>query len=312
MPQSASAAPALSTMWLQTRYDRVVDFARAAWGIGFRRIELSHILPAAAFAGFVPGEWDVAAVHHPAPLPTARVPYLADPDPERRWLAVAHARASLDTAARYGAAAVVLHIGDIPELEYWEDELRSRTLAHQQVTPEYAAAVARFDSDRARWREPYLAAALDSLQRLADDAARLGVRLGLETREFAREIPDLDDMAVLLEALPVEVAGLWLDTGHVAVTARLGRPSLRDWLARHGERLIGLHLHDCLDLRDHLLPGLGDVPFAALVPYLTADTVRTCELDWFYTPDELRAGVARLAAAGVCAPVAPASSPPPA
>lgn len=299
-----STAPALSTMWLQTRYDRVVDFARAAWNIGFRRFELSHILPTAAFEGFVPGEWDVAAVHHPAPLPTTRVPHLSDPDPERRWLAVAHARGSLDTAARYGAAAVILHIGDIPELEYQEDELRSRTLARQQTKPEYAAAVARFDAERARRREPYLAAALDSLLRLADDAARLGVRLGLETREFAREIPDLDDMTILLDELPAEVAGMWLDTGHVAITARLGRPGLRDWLGHHGDRLIGLHLHDCLDLRDHLVPGQGDVHFAALTPYLTPDTVRTCELDWFYTPGELRAGVARLVAAGVCAPLA--------
>lgn len=298
-----SAAPALSTMWLQTRFQRVVDFAHAARDMGFRRIELSHILAAEAFAGFEPGAWDVAAVHHPAPLPAGRIPYLADPDPARRRVALAQARVSLDTAARYGATAVVLHVGDIPELEYWEDELRSRTLAGQQMTAEYARATARFEADRARLKGRYLAAARASLDALADDAAARGVRLGLETRELARELPDIDDMAELLDALPADVAGLWLDTGHVAVTARLGRPGLALWLEHHGERLIGLHLHDCRGLRDHLLPGLGDVAFATLTPYLTPDTVRTCELDWFYTPDELRAGVARLAAAGVCDPL---------
>ncbi|MFN8482873.1 MAG: sugar phosphate isomerase/epimerase [Anaerolineae bacterium] len=297
-----SDAPALSTMWLQTRYDRVVDFARAARDIGFARIELSHILPAEAFDGFRPGAWDVAAVHHPCPLPPTRVPPLSDPDPVRRGAAVAAGKASVDTAARYGASAVVLHVGDIPELEYWEDELRSRTLARQQATPEYAAAVARLDRDRAAVKGRYLSASLAGLQALAAYAGERGVRLGLETREFAREIPDSDDMAFLLDRLPDNV-GFWLDTGHVAVTARLGRPSLSAWLQRHGHRLIGLHLHDTLGLRDHLLPGLGDIDFATLAPYLRDDVVRTCELDWFYTPAELRAGVARLAAVGVCAPL---------
>ncbi len=298
-----STAPALSTMWLQTRYDRVVDFAAAARDIGFARIELSHILPVEMFDGFAPGVWDVAAVHHPCPLPPGRLPLLSDPDPARRAAAVAASKVSIDTAARYGAPAVVFHIGDIPELEYWEDELRSRTLARQQATPEYAAALARFDRDRAALKAPYLAASLASLQELADYAGERGVRLGLETREFAREIPDIDDMAFLLDALPSNV-GLWLDTGHVAVTARLGRASMMAWLQRHGNRLIGLHLHDTFGLRDHLIPGLGDIDFALLGPYLRTDTVRTCELDWFYTPAELRAGVAHLVAAGVCDPLA--------
>ncbi|MFN8472041.1 MAG: sugar phosphate isomerase/epimerase [Anaerolineae bacterium] len=302
-----SDAPALSTMWLQTRYDRVVDFACAARGIGFTRIELSHILPAEAFDGFAPGAWDVATVHHPCPLPPTRVPLLSDLDPVRRAAAVAAGKMSIDTAVRFGAPAVVLHVGDLPELEYWEDELRSRTLARQQATAEYAAAVARFDRDRAAVKAPYLAASLASLQELAGYAGERGVRLGLETREFAREIPDIDDMAFLLDALPPNV-GFWLDTGHVAVTARLGRPSMAAWLQRHGQRLIGLHLHDTLGLRDHLIPGLGDIDFASLTPYLRDDVARTCELDWFYTPAELRAGVARLVQDGVCAPLSPPSS----
>ena len=298
-----STAPALSTMWLQTRYDRVADFAAEAWRIGFQRVELSHILPQEALRGFEPGRWDVAAVHHPCPLPPHRVPYLSDRDPARRRVALDAARASVDTAVRYGAGYVVLHVGDIPELEYWEDELRSRTLARQAGTPEYAEARRRFETARAEAKGPYLAASLAGLRELAAYAGERGVRLGLETREFAREIPDLDDLSLFLAELPPSVAGLWLDTGHVAVTARLGRASQADWLRRHGDRLLGLHLHDCLGLRDHLLPGLGDIAFAELVPYLTPDTVRTCELDWFYTPEELRAGVHRLVEAGVCAPL---------
>lgn len=36
--------PALSTMWLQNRYDRLVDFFLAGRDMGFTRFELSHIL----------------------------------------------------------------------------------------------------------------------------------------------------------------------------------------------------------------------------------------------------------------------------
>lgn len=290
-------------MWLQTRFERVVEFAQAAWDIGFEGIELSHILPETWFEGLTPGRWDVAAVHHPCPLPDTRVPYLSDPDPQRRRVAVSAAKTSVDTAVHYGASAVVLHVGDIPELEYREDELRSRTQARQQGTAEYNTAMERFKTARASAKERYLAACLASLGELAEYAGERGIRLGLETRELAREIPNIDDMDMLLAELPATVAGLWLDTGHVAVTTRLGFANQREWLRRHGHRLIGLHLHDCLMLRDHLIPGLGDVNFAELVPYLAPDTVRTCEFDWFYTPEEVREGVSCLVQAGVCTPL---------
>ena len=35
---------ALSTMWMQHRYERVADFAAAARGLGFAGIETSHIV----------------------------------------------------------------------------------------------------------------------------------------------------------------------------------------------------------------------------------------------------------------------------
>ncbi len=44
-------------------------------------------------------------------------------------------------------------------------------------------------------------------------------------------------------------------------------------------------------LRDHLLPGLGEMDFARIMARrCPRSAVLTCELDWYYTPQEIVAG----------------------
>ncbi|NIS46468.1 MAG: hypothetical protein GWN76_11420, partial [candidate division Zixibacteria bacterium] len=42
--------------------------------------------------------------------------------------------------------------------------------------------------------------------------------------------------------------------------------------------LIGVHLHDAIGLDDHIPPGSGEIDFAALKPFLKADTIKVIEL----------------------------------
>ena len=85
--------------------------------------------------------------------------------------------------------------------------------------------------------------------------------------------------------------GYWHDTGHAQRQANLGYTPHEAWLRQLGNRLVGFHLHDCLGLRDHLIPGRGRVDFAMVVSYLRADTVPACEFDYYEEVADIREGL---------------------
>ena len=49
-----------------------------------------------------------------------------------------------------------------------------------------------------------------------------------------------------------------------------------------------------IGLRDHLLPGQGELDFRAIARDLPEEAVITCELDWYYTPEEIVQGAMTL------------------
>ena len=114
-----------------------------------------------------------------------------------------------------------------------------------------------------------MAAAKDSLHRLAQCAHSLGIRLALENLGVFPEgvyLPDLPQLQELVADLAPEVVGVCIDTGH----ANVGPHSPADFVRALGERVIALHLSDNYGIRDdHIFPGAGGtVPweefFAAL------------------------------------------------
>lgn len=292
---------ALSTMWMQHRFTRVADFAAAARALGFGGIEISHIVTPALL-----GEADVAAlgvrsVHFPAPIvaspfgPPAETLLSSPDDTQRRW-AVQQGRGSIDLAVRAGADAVCLHLGEVPTNHALEWALAQRLLGNQRGTAAYAAALAAVEADRARTAQPALDAAQRSLAELADYARPRGVRLGIESRVQYWQIPTFTELRTLLDGSDPAVVGFWYDVGHVQVLHNLGVHDHAAWQAAFADRIVGVHFHDVVGLRDHLLPGQGELDFAQILALLPADAALTCELDWYFTPEEIAAGAAWLVA----------------
>lgn len=295
----------LSTMWMQNRFDRLVEFCHAGEEIGFSQFELSHIITPAMFEGFSPGAWTVSSVHDPCPRPArttnpGKPLFLSSTDPVVRTAAVEVACNTIKTAVCYGASVVVFHLGRVDLSDGLEFELRSRFQAGLYGSPEYALALERITAARAAAAGPHLDAVIQSLEVLIPYAREHGVRLGFETRVNYGEIPSFEEMGQILNYFDEPSVGFWLDTGHAQVLANLGFHPLADWLHAYGSRLIGVHFHDVHGLRDHLIPGTGEVDFSSVAHCLSADTVRTCEFDWYFTEDEIRQGVAHLQAAGCC------------
>ena len=301
-PTHPASHLALSTMWMQHRFEYVADFAAAARALGFGGIELSHIVTPAMLADADVASLDVRSVHFPAPIlpspfgPPAEALLTASDDTQRRW-AVAQGYASIDLAAAAGAGAVCLHLGETPASRHLEWALAQRFLGGQRGSAVYVAALAEVNADRARVAGPALDAARRSLAELAAYARPRGVRLGIESRVQHWQIPSFAELGLLLDESDPAVVGFWYDCGHVQVLHNLGLHRHEDWLAAYAGRIVGVHLHDVAGLRDHLLPGLGEIDFDRILAAIPADAVLTCELDWYYTPQEIMEGAAHVSLA---------------
>lgn len=287
---------ALSTMWMQHRFDNMAEFAAAARALGFGGIEVSHIVTPAILGDADPAVLGIRSVHFPAPVwpspfGAAAEALLSSSDETQRAWAVAQGRGSIDLAVAAGAGAVCLHLGEVPARRHLEWALMQRWLGGQVGSPEYAVALAEVMADRQRVAAPAFDAARRSLAELAAYAAPRGIRLGIESRTNHWQIPTWAELGVLLAEHDPAVVGFWYDCGHVQLLHNLGVHDHAGWLAAYGPRIVGVHLHDVRGLRDHLLPGLGELDFPALLAAVPTDATLTCELDWYYTAEELMRGV---------------------
>ncbi len=281
-----------------------VEIARAA---GYDAIEVSHATPEAPFDALLktPGV-RLSSIHAPAPLTVDgngrrnSSLNLASLDEEERALALTHAKRSVDHAADAGARYVVVHLGAVGG-DMFEEERRLRRLYDSGVREgdEVAALRRACVERRAAMAAPYLERARRTLDELVTYASARGVAIGLENRLHYHEIPQVDEVADLLEPYPLEAAGYWHDVGHAEVQSRLGLVDCRSWLRLHGQRTIGAHMHDVDGLADHRAPGRGTVDWRYIAEGLPPAALRVFEIDQRQPEESLAAAVTFLKERGV-------------
>lgn len=280
---------ALSTMWAQQERFRgnMVRFVEIARDAGFGAIEVSHSTDEAGLRECLAcGVLPVVSLHAPTPYAVTRRGKansslnLAGLDEDERREAVAATMRTLDFAADAGIRSLVVHLGAIDRGPR-EQELRLRELyAQGKITGADAANVrAEGIAARASAAPSHVAAGRRSLAEIISYARPRGVAVGLETRLHYFEIPSAEEALDLLADYAPDEAGYWHDTGHAEVWARLGFVPHRRWFELLGDRLIGCHLHDVRDLRDHRAPGNGTLDWTMIRDGIPPAAARTCEID---------------------------------
>jgi sugar phosphate isomerase/epimerase len=137
--------------------------------------------------------------------------------------------------------------------------------------------------------------AVEMLGRLAAEAEKRGLKLGIENRAALEEIPLEDDFAFLLRQFNRPGVGYWHDTGHAQIKENLGFISHAMHLESLADRLIGLHIHDVeFPGHDHRPPGRGMIDFAALKPSVKPEHIKVFEFSPRLTEEEARGGVAHI------------------
>ena len=100
-----------------------------------------------------------------------------------------------------------------------------------------------------------------SIERLIPIAEREVARIGIAQRAQLVELPDVDEMAALLEEFRGAPIGCWHDTGAAYREQLLGGGSAAEWLKLEP---IGATCSDGCGLGAPLAPGLGEIDFASI------------------------------------------------
>ena len=272
--------------------------------MGFEYAELSHgirisLLPG-IFEAVDAGEIKISTLHNFCPLPMG-INYAApnifkftSDDRRERENAWRHTVKTLETAERVGAKLVVLHMGAIEMREY-TDKLIEMLGAGQKETSKYEKVCMEVIEKRESKKDRYVDLANEMLKRVAEEAARRGLMLGVENREALEEIPLETDFMFFFRDFPGGTVRYWHDTGHAQIKHNLGFIDHVLHLESMAEQLAGFHIHDVqFPGRDHCAPGTGMIDFASLKPLVRPEHIRVFEMSPGLSADEVKAGVTHL------------------
>jgi sugar phosphate isomerase/epimerase len=288
---------ALSTMWGIGRFDNLNDFFRQGTEMGFSMFELNHKVTSQMLAEVEIKNWTIPVIHEPCPADINaqtlkdRDWLISSLDEANRIEGVRMIQRSIDLAHNLGSQAVVIHCGHIPGLREVEDALWALFRAGKSETLEYRVMRDGLLQSRTDKIPPILEAVQNSLAELVEYARPSGVRLGLENRYHISDFPGLDEMDTLLNLFHEKSVGYWYDVGHAHTLDRLGFYPHEAWLQKFGSRIMGVHFHDVKGLDDHFAPGLGEVNWDLVAPYLPKGIQHTLEVQNFNSPQHIKAGM---------------------
>lgn len=265
--------------------------------LGFDHAELSHGVSASLVPGILDavdaGEIKISSLHNFCPLPlgvTRAAPNIFQftaLDERERESAWRHTCKTIELAARVRAHVVVLHMGSI-EMNDYTDKLIDLVSADEHKGKRYQKLRAELEAKRQRRKGKHVDLAIAMLKRIAEHAAKAGVKLGVENREALEEIPLEDDFGFIWEDFAGETVGYWHDTGHAQIKENLGFIRHADHLESLAPRLHGFHVHDVrFPGRDHRAPGTGMIDFAALAPQVLPGHIKVLELSPSVPSDEV-------------------------
>lgn len=269
---------ALSTCWNSWKHKDGRTIVEEILSLGFDSLEISHGIRASQLEGILIArerhKFTISSVHNFLPMPVEVQSDSPDcyeftsPKAKERDRAMKLTLATIDWAAKLGAPFVVVHTGRIRSLDL-TDPLRKmvesgKRMSRSFVSKKIAAIQAREKLSEANNRFVH-----DCLQDILPHAANMGIKLGIENREYYEAAPLEREMKDFIESLHSPHAGYWHDFGHAQIKHNMGLIDHAQHLEKMSPLLIGCHIHDTRwPFRDHCPPFTGETPFEKLVPLL--------------------------------------------
>lgn len=280
----------ISTCWWHNKVDRADHIVDEILELGLEGVELEYRITHTMYREMKPrlkkGTLPVLSVHNFFPIPEGLGPdagsgdlfLLSSTDSEERSRAVRYTIRTIEHAHDLEAQAVVLHLGrvDIPNPVEEFSRLYNSGKVHEKE------ALTFIDAQRCTRQAIYqknLDAVLLSLEELNKEAEKKGIFLGIENRYHFHEIPDFEEIGLILETFQGGQIRYWHDVGHARVQENLGIISHNDLLKAYSEEIIGVHLHDVRGLKDHLAPGQGEIDYQEIKPFFNPSIIKILEIN---------------------------------
>jgi sugar phosphate isomerase/epimerase len=278
----------LSTVWTSRDARSGEKLLGPILDLGFEGVELEYRISEQLYEEIRPrirnNAVQVLSIHNYFPVPPMIPPErvsgdcfsLSSLDREERDNGVSYTFRTIEAAHDLEARAVVLHLGrvetDLPKNGL--QQLYRETTSNDAV----AKLLQQEREERSRFRDPHLDALLFSLERIVKRAEQLGVILGIENRYYFQEMPDTEEIGIILDQFRGGPIGYWHDSGHAAVFEALGILQHEALLKRHAAHLVGAHLHDAHGIDDHKPPGQGEIDFEMVKGYLPEGAIKIMEI----------------------------------
>ena len=295
---------ALSTMWWNKETLSAEEFFSCGRRIGFARFELNHQVPPAVFEQIDINRFSIGSLHDPCPalIPAKKLEQtdvqITSRDEDLRRKGVDVVKYTIDQASRMHARLVVVHPGRITGDHSLDDQLRALYREGKKGSLEYSKLKESVITNRTARAGVHLEQCLESLREIVSFAEGSGVMIGLENRFHYYELPVYNEMERILDEFQQPWLGWQFDMGHLQVHHQLGLTSFIAWLERFGRRIVGVHIHDVIGIKDHQAPGCGEVDFDLVARYLPSACYRTVEVDPSVSDIELVKGLKLLAGSG--------------
>ncbi len=242
----------------------------------------------------------VASIHNFCPLPEenefgrffTNYYLLSSLEERERKKAVFYTKQTIDTAKRIKAKVVVIHAGAVEMDANYTKELMKLFNDGAIISEKASNIRAAFCKERRERKKPHIDAVLQSLTDILEYALCMNIKIGLENRYYASEIPDSEEALFFLEQFSGKGLFYWHDVGHSCIQEYLMLIEKDGLLNKLGKYLIGFHLHDIHGLKDHLSPLSGDFNFSRISGYLCDKNIlKVIEAHRPSKPEEIQAAI---------------------
>jgi len=291
----------ISTVWRSSNASSGSELIRMLSETGMKSFELEYRVTQRLLKEMLPmlepENIKILSIHNYFPTPVINAVscpdgdafMLSSPDSLKRRKAVDYTLKTVEHAVKLNAKAVVLHLGNI-EMDSFKEKFRHFFSEGKTGSREWKTFFDEAKKKRNDLSPPYLESALKSIEEIVDCIPD-GMKIGIENRNYFHQVPDFSELKSILQTFSDHRIGYWHDCGHAQVQQNMKWSNASDWLLEFGNRLKGVHFHDCAGYRDHLAPGMGEVDFRALCPFLSDDTIKILELAPSVSPEEVKNGI---------------------
>ena len=291
----------ITTSWWHNRTENGEEIVSEILQFGLEFIELEYRMTESIYQQMKPHllkSLKVQSIHNFFPKPidigdkrgSGDLFLLSSTDKDERQRAVQYTTRTIENAHDLEARAVILHLGrvDIPGVT---PTLTERYQGGKRKDKEDLDSIEELTEERAAGQIKNFDAVLRSLDVLIREAERRNVYLGIENRYHFHEIPNFDEIGIILREFQGGNIGYWHDVGHATAQENMGLTPQMDLLDTYGDSLIGIHLHDVKGLDDHLPPGSGEVNFEEILSYLKPSHIKILEIHPKVDREELVEGI---------------------